>query len=168
MLKIIPAIVLLLCLYGCSKGNVVIKPVDAAMNKKFLTGEGLDPRLFSTKDVFQYYKIEDYNDVPEEEIISKVNSFVEKKYHPENTELPETVTLLFYRENSFSNYGDGIYIAARDNEMGMIDDEDDNLIARSRITHVAGNKLKRYSVVYDKDKILSEFTDTIIINNHHL
>ena len=161
MLKKLSLIALLLCLYSCAKSDMVIKPVDAEMNKKFLTGEGLDLRLFSTKDVFQYYKIDGNTGIAEKELAEKLNTYIRKKYFTANTKLPETLTILFYRENSFSNYGDGIYTAARDNESGMIDDEDDNLIARSRITHIAENTLQRYTVIYDKDKILSEATDTI-------
>jgi len=162
MLKQLSLIALLLCMYSCAKNGMVIKPVDAEMNKKFLTGEGLDLRLFSTKDIFQYYKIDNYTYIKEKELAGKLNAYIQNKYlDAANTKIPETLTILFYRENSFSNYGDGIFTAARDNESGMIDDEDDNLIARSRITHIAGNRLQRYTVIYDKDKILLETTDTV-------
>ena len=140
---------------------MAIQPVDAALNKKFLTGEGLDLRLFSTKDVFQYYKIDGDTDVAEKDLNAKLNTYIRKKYISGNAKLPETLTIFFYRENSFSNYGDGIYRAARDNESGRIDDEDDNLIAMCYITHITGNQLQQYTVIYDNEKILSETTDTI-------
>jgi len=163
MLKNVVIGIFFISLCSCTNPeNFAIHPIDPVINKQFLTGQGLDTRLFSTRYIFQYYEIDSYKGFENKELLQKLNAFIQKTYPAGKTDFPETLTLFFYRKNSFSNYGDGIYEAARDNESGKIDDEDNNLVAISRISHISGTKqLQRETTIYNKDKILIEATDTI-------
>ena len=163
MLKNIAIFIFLISLYSCTNTeNFDISPIDPVINKQFLTGQGLDTRLFSTKDIFQYYEIDNYKGFENKELLQKLNAFIQETYPTATTKFPETLTIFFYRKNSFSNYGDGIYEAARDNEFGRIDKEDDNLVALSRISHETGSlKLLRNTIIYNKKKLFLQATDTI-------
>ena len=163
MLKNIVLFMFLISLYSCTNPeNFDISPIDPVINKQFLTGQGLDTSLFSTKDIFQYYIIDNYKGFENKELLQKLNAFIQETYPTATTKFPETLTIFFYRKNSFSNYGDGMYEAARDNEFGRIDKEDDNLVALSRISHETGSlKLLRNTIIYNKKKLLLQATDTI-------
>ena len=50
--------------YSCNNNkDMIIDPIDSEFNKQLLTGEGLDPNLFNTKDILQYYQVSNYNDL---------------------------------------------------------------------------------------------------------
>ena len=165
MFKKVAILIFLISFYGCDNPeNFVIHPIDPVINKQFLTGNGLDTSLFSTKDIFQYYIIDNYKSFDTKELLQKLDTFIEETYPIATTKFPETLTIFFYRKNSFSNYGDGIYEAARDNEHGRIDHEDDNLVASLRIEHPDGSpKLLRHAYIYDHGETVLDFTDTVAL-----
>jgi len=161
MLKRILLLVILLTLCSCTKNNgFAIKPIDKTLNERLLTGKGLDPALFSTTDSFQYYEIQDAQNLSDKDLLSKINDFVQRSYLKKNIKLPNHLNVFFYRTNLFSNYSNNVYEAARDNESGRINDENNNLLAMCILTQTGNNadKIKRNTVIFDNEEIVMDVT----------
>ena len=165
MLKQIVLIALLFILQSCTQQKLSIKPINAEANKDLLNVKGLDTRLFSTKDIFQYYEIDSYKNIPKDEILNKIQEFAVERYPVKGSESWETLTVLFYRESIFSNYINKVYEAARENESGRILDSNEDIVAVFYLSRVKAKPRQylRRVILYDDGNILMEKTDSILV-----
>jgi hypothetical protein len=165
MLKQIVLIALLFILQSCTQQKFSITPINAEANKDLLNVKGLDTRLFSTKDIFQYYEIDGYKNIPKEDLLDKIQEFAVERHPVKGSESWETLNVFFYRESIFSNYNNKVYEAARESESGRILDSNDDIVA---VFHLSRLKAKprqylRSVLIYDDGDILMEKTDSILV-----
>lgn len=116
---------------GCKNNSaLLIEPISKEYNAKFLTGTGLDNRLFSTTDVVQYYQIANYEGVSDKILLDTISKFVNRHYPVIKTDSSKRMTIFFYRKRFFVDYSDHLYESARDNENRTLEGYADDLIAR--------------------------------------
>jgi len=165
MLKQTVLIALLFILQSCTQQKLSIAPVNAEANKDLLDTKGLDNRLFSTKDIFQYYEIDGYKNIPKDELLDKIQEFAVESYPVKGSESWENLTVPFYRESIFSNYSNKAYEAARESESGRILDTNDDIVAVFHISRLKAKPLQylRRVILYDDGNILMEKTDSILV-----
>jgi hypothetical protein len=165
MLKQTVLIALLFILQSCTQQKFSITPINAEANKDLLNAQGLDTRLFSTKDIFQYYEIDGYKNIPKHDLLDKIQEFAVERQPVKGSESWETLTVLFYRESIFSNYSNKVYEAARENESGRILDSNDDVVAVFHLSRVKAKPLQylRRVILYDDGNILMEKTDSILV-----
>jgi hypothetical protein len=139
---------------------MIIESIDKEFNEQLLTGKGLDSNLFSTKELLQYYQISNFSHLSQNDFQLKLNEFVSKNYKLNNF---SNFTILFYKKESFVNYSDYVYEAARDNQNGSIEEYKSNLIAKIVIVKVIDDqeKVVRYTTLYDNDLVVFEKIDKI-------
>jgi len=165
MLKQTVLIALLFILQSCTQQNLSIRPINAEANKDLLNAQRLDIRLFSTKDIFQYYEIDGYKNIPKDELLNKIQKFAVERYPVKGSESWETLNVFFYRTRIFSNYSNKVYEAARENESGRILDRNDDIVAVFHLSRVKAKPLQylRKVILYDDGNILMEKTDSILV-----
>jgi hypothetical protein len=163
MFKQTVLIALLFILQSCTQQNLSIRPINAEANKDLLNAQGLDIRLFSTKDIFQYYEIDGYKNIPKDELLDKIQEFAVERYRVKGSESWETLNVFFYRTSIFSNYSNKVYEAARENESGRILDRNDDIVAVFHLSRMKAKPLQylRKVILYDDGNILMEKTDSI-------
>jgi len=147
--------------------TMTIEPIDKELNSQLLTGERLDPNLFSRTDLLQYYQVSDTDGVPQAEIQEKLNGFVEKNYDLKEIAKAASLTIFFYKKEMLTDYERrDLFESARDNESGSITGQDNNKLSVVLLRQVPGSdkKLVRQLTLYDKDAVLLNATDTININ----
>ena len=126
---------MLIFLSACHvKSSLRIQPIDAELNHKFMSGDGLDSNYFSTKQIFQYYELENSDYLSKSELLKTINAFIEKQYVLSGRNNTESLRIFFYRKDLFSRYGNNVYESAREQESGRIEDENDNLVAQVDFT----------------------------------
>ena len=85
--------------YSCNNNkDMIIDPIDFEFNKQLLTGEGLDPNLFNTKDILQYYQVSNYNDLSKNALELKLDEFITQNYKITDVEGATDFTILFYKK----------------------------------------------------------------------
>ena len=109
---------------------LIIEPISKVYNTKFLTGTGLDRRIFSTTDVVQYYQIDNYDSLSDKILLDTISKFVNMHYPLIGTDSIKRMTIFFYRKRFFVDYNDNLYESARDNENRTLEGYADDLIAR--------------------------------------
>lgn len=150
--------------YSCNNNkDIIIEAIDFEFNKQLLTGEGLDPNLFNTKDILQYYQVSNYNDLSKNALELKLDEFITQNYKITDVEGATDFTILFYKKNSIVNYSEYLYEAARDNQNGGIAEYKENLIAKIRLTKAKESKEKiiRKLTIYDNDLVVLDNENTI-------
>ena len=142
---------------------MIIDPIDFEFNKQLLTGKGLDPNLFNTKDILQYYQVSNYNDLSKNALELKLDEFITQNYKIADVEGATDFTILFYKKKSTVNYSEYLYEAARDNQNGGIAEYKENLIAKIRLTKSKESKEKivRNLICYDNDLVVLDKEDAI-------
>ncbi|TRW25664.1 hypothetical protein FMM05_05420 [Flavobacterium zepuense] len=150
-----------------NKDTMTIEPIDKELNSQLLTGERLDPNLFSRADLLQYYQVSDTDGVPQSEIQEKLNGFVEKNYDFKEVAKFASLTIFFYKKEMLTDYERrDLFESARDNESGSITGQDNNKLSVVLLRQVPGSdkKLVRQFTLYDKNAVLLNATDTLNIN----
>lgn len=148
---------------------MTIIPVDEELNEKLVSGKGLDPNYFSTKNIFQYYEISDFKHLPENDFKTTLDDFIIKQYAFADVSKSDEFIIRFYKKKILTDYGDHVYEAARDDESGSIWEHQDNLAAMIWLSALdKGNKkvvrrLIRYEEhsIFSEDSTISDKTDTI-------
>jgi hypothetical protein len=142
---------------------MIIEPIDKEFNEQLLTGKGLDSNLFSTKELLQYYQISNFSNLTQNDFQLKLNEFVSENYKINNF---SNFTILFYKKESFVNYSNYVYEAARDNQNGSIEEYKSNLIAKIVIIKAKDDQEKavRHTTLYDKDSVVLEKINKINLN----
>ncbi|TDQ07131.1 hypothetical protein [Pedobacter metabolipauper] len=146
--RILFMVLLAINYFGCKSGNLKIEPIDSSLNERLRTGKGLDLRLFSTKEVFQYYEISNYSQFSSVDFQLKLDDFVKQQYTIRDIAAANNFTILFYKKAFLVNYEGHVYEAARDEENGTLSDYKDNLIALIRYTKGNHGLLIRQRVLY--------------------
>lgn len=158
-------ILLAACLIcGCSKTELV-EPISQEYNARFLTGKGLDPRYFSTKDVVQYYQVSGFEGLSSNTIFAKLDTFVNAHYKAGLTDSIESLNILFYRKKWLAGYNKLLYESARDNENRTLTGHSDDLVAWITYERLKGEpvKLIRSRSYFAQGKPPLEQRDTVIL-----
>lgn len=144
---------------------MTIEPIDKELNGRLLTGKNLDARLFSTRDLLQYYEVSDYKGFKPEDIQKKIDSFINAKYKSSDLSQANQITFLFYKKDIFTDYREYVYEAARDTEAGFLSEYPDRLVSQLEFLKIKGDALKilRRRTVYQKEEILLSKEDTVNI-----
>lgn len=142
---------------------MTIEPIDKEFNQRLLDAEHLDDRLYSTKDLLQYYEVSGFENLKPEGIQKEIDSFITANYKLENVVIPNQLTFLFYKKELMTDYGKYVYEAARETETGLLPDYNNNLLSRVQFSKVPGNnnKIVRARMVYDNNIKLLVLHDTI-------
>lgn len=164
-IKYLPAIIAVVFLFACGKGNsIVIESIDEELNHQLITGEGLNPKLFSRKHIFQYYQISNSDKEKTRELQAAIDETIRHNYTSAMIASCETFNIHFYRKSIFENYAGEVYEAARDNETGSLDDHRGDKIALVYFQNLDNRTLVRHVILYHKDTILHASTDSVLIN----
>ncbi len=144
---------------------MTIEPIDKELNGRLLTGKNLDTRLFSTKDLLQYYEVSDYKGLKPEAIQKKIDGFIKAKYKSSDLSQANQITFLFYKKDIFTDYRKYVYEAARDTEAGFLSEYPDRLVSQVEFLKIKGDDIKilRRRTVYRKEEILLSKEDTVNI-----
>jgi len=159
--------VITLVTLSCSCNNAIhIAPVSKEYNEQFLTLEGLDPHYFSKKDVAQYYQVSGTKGLSPKQFIAQLHEFAQANYKFNKMDSVQTLNLLFYRKQLFTDYSKGLYESARDNENGLLEGYSNDLLARITYQRSPDKPLKisRSSYYYGaeaNDRL--ELRDTLFI-----
>lgn len=157
-------ILLITNFYSCNTNNMIIDPIDKEFNEQLLTGDGLDSNLFSTKEIVQYYEINNYSDLPIKDFVSKLNQFSIDNYKFNDIKDKNDFTILFYKKETLIDYSKDIYESARDNQNGFLQDYSQNLVVKIRLKAILdSDKVSSEISFYKKDKLDKEFKETIIL-----
>ncbi len=142
---------------------MTIEPIDKEFNQRLLDAEHLDDRLYSTKDLLQYYEISGFENTVPEIVQKHIDSFITANYNLENVVIPNQLTILFYKKELTADYGKHVYEAARETETGLIPDYNNNLLSRVQFSKAPGNdnKILRARIVYDNNTKLLVLHDTL-------
>ena len=154
-------ILLIPSFYNCTNNNtMIIAPIDKEFNEQLLTGKGLDSIFFSTKELLQYYQISNFSHLSQNDFQLKLDEFVSKNYKINNF---SDFTILFYKKESFVNYSDYVYEAARDNQNGSIEEYKSNLVAKIVLVKQKGDQEKtdRHMTHYDRGVVVFDKIDRI-------
>ena len=145
---------------------MTIEPIDKELNGRLLTGKNLDTRLFSTKDLLQYYEVSDFNSLEPNAIQENIDSFINAKYKSTDLSQANQITFLFYKKDLFTDYRKYVYEAARDTEAGFLSEYADKLVSQVEFLKIKGNELKilRRRTVYQKEEVLLSKEDTVNVN----
>jgi hypothetical protein len=143
---------------------MTIEPIDKEFNEQLLTGKGLDSNLFSTKEIIQYYKIGNYEELKAEEFTLKLNQFIIENYKFNDIKDKKDFTLLFYKNDILADYNKYLYESARDNQNGYLENYSENLVLKIRLKAKSDlNKIKSQISFYKKNKYEKEYNDNIIL-----
>jgi len=165
-LKLI-SLTLIACCYSCNNTSPpVIEPINAELNSSLITGKDLAPGLFSTKNIMQYYQIDNTGGKTPEQLITFLQEFANEKYPVAGLARRDMVLIYFYRKRLFVNYDSHLYEYARDNETGAIDGHHDDLKALvAYYKHSERpNEFERHTTVYNKGEEQKTVIDTLTIN----
>lgn len=156
-------------LISCTNNQTMtIEPIDKELNNQLLTGERLDPNLFSRTDLLQYYQVSNSEGLANADVLEKLKTFVDKNYNLKDFTKVSTLKILFYKKELLSDVDSrNLYESARDNETGMINGQNDNILSFIIFKQVPGSikKLVREITLYDKDVVLLDTTDTVDITD---
>jgi len=156
-------------LISCTNNQTMtIEPIDKELNNQLLTGERLDPNLFSRTDLLQYYQVSNSEGLANADVLEKLKTFVDKNYNLKDFTKVSTLKILFYKKELLSDVDSrNLYESARDNETGMLNGQNDNLLSLMIFRQVPGSdkKLVRQITLYDKDVVLIDTTDTVDITD---
>ena len=156
-------------LISCTNNQTMtIEPIDKELNNQLLTGERLDPNLFSRTDLLQYFQVSNSEGVANADVLEKLKTFVDKNYNLKDFTKVRTLKILFYKKELLSDVDSrNLYESARDNETGMINGQNDNILSFIIFRQVPGSnkKLVREITLYDKDVVLLDTTDTVDITD---
>jgi hypothetical protein len=75
-------------------------PVDEELNEKLVSGKGLDPNYFSTRNIFQYYEISDFKQLPENDFETTLDDFIINQYAFADVSKSDEFIIRFYKKNS--------------------------------------------------------------------
>lgn len=162
----ITTIALLTGCYGCNSASPpVIEPIDAELNSRLITGKNLEPGLFSTTDVVQYYEI-DHANKSAKQLATYLQEFANNKYPLAGLARRNSFTVYFYQKKLFVNYDSHLYEYARDNENGKIDGHNNDLKAMLNYYKFSArpNELVRHTSVYNKGVNQLTVIDTLPLN----
>lgn len=151
-------------LIGCkTNAPLSIEAIDKELNEQLLTGKGLNPSLFSTKQKFQYYQVGNFQNLKAADLLVKLDEFVAQNHILETSADLETLILFFYKKKSLGGYKSGeVYRAAEENPDGTLDGSNEDLLAKTIVTKQTGLDKRIYErVVYDKDKVVYSQRDTV-------
>jgi hypothetical protein len=128
---------------SCTKNNELsIEPISQEYNDRFVTGEGLDARYFSTKDVVQYYKVSGINNFTPQIVLVKLGAFTDAHYKANIRDNVQNLNVLFYREKWFAGYDKHLYESARDNENRTLEGHSDDMVAWITYERLKGDAVK--------------------------
>ncbi|MGY4385183.1 hypothetical protein ACVW0P_002268 [Mucilaginibacter sp. UYNi724] len=164
--KIYAAIALLSLIYSCNpKAGLVIQPIDEEFNHEYITGKGLNTKFFSTNDVMQYYQISNYDDLADNELLTKLDSFATSSFSTRSIDHIQNLTYLFYEKKMFVNYRDHLYESAREEENRHLIDYNDELLATIIFERIKEDpkKMSVRKLLYTKNGLKLKTTDTIIV-----
>jgi hypothetical protein len=162
----IKSLITVLWLVSChQKNELLIQPIDKSFNQALLTGKGLDKRLYSTKEVMQYYQVSNYADLPGDRLLSALDSFALASFSPAKINHVQQVTVLFYPKNLLVDYQDQLYVSARENDNGRLIGYDKDLLASVSYEKIKENARKMLvrRLLYQQNKLWLKTTDTIIV-----
>lgn len=159
-------IFVLASLVACKSNQpLVIEAIDKELNEQLFTGKGLDTRLFSTKEKFQYYQVDNFKNLSAAELQEKLSGFVEQNYQFSSDTGFERLTFLFYPKEYFTDYQKYVYRAAQENDNGFISEYHDKLLALIILKKQSElSSLIRDVVIYGDDKVLYSKSDTVLLN----
>jgi hypothetical protein len=159
------ALIMLFC--SCSNhDNVLIEPISAEYNERFLTLQGLDQSMFSKKDVVQYYQVSNFRGLPRDTVLARLGAFTNLHYKFSNIDMDSVYTLniFFYRKRLSANYSKNLYESARDNDNRTLEGYSGDLMAWISYERLKSNRLKIIRSLYlhsDKEHKLLELRDTL-------
>lgn len=160
------AISLLTLSYGCNRSDkLVVQPISEDFNHEYLTG-GLDTNFFNTHDVMQYYEVSKYGGLPNDQILTQLDSFATATFPARKLDQIQTLTLLFYKKKLFTDYRDHLYESAMDNENRRLEGYTDDLVAaiiferlKENPKYISFNRL----IYNENNKLQIDATDTILV-----
>ena len=146
--------------FSCTNSEFKIDAIDKELNSRLITLKGLDSRLFSSKEKFQYFEISGYSKLNPIDLKKKLTSFIIKNYSLNEILKADEFTFMFYKKSPFVDYRKYIYEAARDTERGTIEEYKDNLVAQVLFTKSTDEKSILYTDIYDNNVALLNEADT--------
>lgn len=158
---------LITTLLSCRQQNsLTIEPINPESNEAFLSGKDLDSRLYSIKNVYQYYQVKGYKHLPPKDLAFKLDSFVRRRYPVEEHRHRKSLMIWFYKDKLLNDYADLVYESARENENGSLTDHADDILALAELEFLTNGerKLIRHNYLYypEESKTLSKH-DTVSI-----
>jgi hypothetical protein len=157
------ALIMLFC--SCSNhDNVLIEPISAEYNERFLTLQGLDQSMFSEKDVVQYYQVSNFKGLSRDTVLARLGAFASIHYKFNKMDSVNTLDIFFYRKRLFVDYSKNLYVSARDNDNRTLEGYSDDLLAWISYERLKSNRLKIIRSMYlhsDKEHRLLELRDTL-------
>lgn len=159
-------ILLIVGLYSCSGDvSVQIEPIDQELNERLLDGKGLDSRLYSRKDLLQYFEVSGSSNADPKATQQKIDQFISINYNTKRVMKADQITFLFYRHSIFTNYGNYVYETARETENGLLPGLNDNLLSRVQFFRIQGNDnyILRKRIVYNQNKMVLFREDSVAV-----
>lgn len=147
---------LLVVFFSCRENNSIsIEPVSEEYNHAFLTGQGLDSRIFVKGDVVQYYEISGFSHARPDALFTELDLFLKNHYPAQELNSVKHLDIQFYQKKLMGSHRDQVYEAARDNENRVLPDHGKNLIARIdvlRMPGIDGDMMIRTATLYHPDR----------------
>jgi hypothetical protein len=161
---------ILIAFYCCSCRNnpVVIEPVDAEFNQRLLSGNGLDPNLFSREVIAQYYEIDNYEELSPQGLKTELEGYVTENFTVNEIAKFKEMNFIFYRKGLFKDHSKNLYRLVQESDSGFIDDYKDDFAGAVSFIKVKGsrNKLLQDITVYNIESDPFSHPDTLTVDQY--
>lgn len=168
MVKLVAKLIILIFfipfIIGCGSGNFDITPIDKEMNTSLWSLEGMDQRLFDTRIRLQYFEVSDYKELKSNALKDSLTKYIDKSYPLKKVSGFKEVGFFFYQKSALNAYDDKVFLAARDSENGLIEGDNDKLIAQVWFTKLAEHSLVRRTLIFDGHAAVLDKQDTLHID----
>lgn len=158
--------ILVFSYFSCSNNIVAIEPINTELNQQLLTGNGLDPNLFSRKEITQYYQIDNYEQLTSAKLEGELNEYVSGNYTLKQIATFRQVNIIFYQKKLFKNYNNHLYTLVQDSDSGFISNYKNDLVGVVSFEKLKGKrgKLLRKTRIIQNSENTFQRTDTITIH----
>lgn len=161
---------ILIAFYCCSCSNkpVAIEPVDAEFNQRLLSGNGLDPNLFSREVIAQYYEIDNYEELSPHGLKTELEGYVTENFTVNEIAKFKEMNFIFYRKGLFKDHSKNLYRLVQESDSGFLDEYKEDFVGAVSFKRLDGNpvKLLQDITVYNVEYDLFGHSDTLTVHPH--
>jgi len=160
------SVIMIISCISCGNNNVIIEPVDAEFNESILSGKGLDPNLFSRKDISLYYEIGNYEEFSPHSLKVELEGYIIANFKVNEIAKFREVNFIFYRKKLFKDYSKNLYRLVQESDSGFLDEYKEDFVGAVSFKRLDGNpvKLVQDITVYNIEYDLFGHSDTLIVH----